>query len=331
MPLRTLFITSGGPSHPSSRVRVFQFLASVRREVGPASVVTMNGGKWRTRLKQAVALLKAMRADVVVIQYIGSAKLARSMMKVNRRVIWDIDDAVYLGCPEMIPVLAEFEQVVTGNSTLAGYVRMHNPRVTMIPSVVDEGRFPVTGAPPAGRDGPVIIGWIGHADGFIYFEQLKSVFEALSERFAGRAVFKVVSSKPFDFGPGGPPVQNKTWKLEDEAADVQSFDIGIMPLTDSEWNRNKCAYKALLYMSQAKPAVVSPIGANAEVITDGVDGFHADDASAWIDKLSRLIDDRDLRSRVGQAARETIRRRYTVAAVMPDLAKVLRGDASRLE
>jgi glycosyltransferase involved in cell wall biosynthesis len=332
MPLRTLFITSGGPSHPSSRVRVFQFLASVRREVGPASVVTMDGGKWRVRLKQAVALLKAIRADAVVIQYLGSAKLARSMMKVNRRVIYDIDDAVYLGSPEMIPVLPEFEQVVVGNNTLADYVRKLNPRVTMIPSVVDEARFPIGDAPPVetgrlltiGR--PVTIGWIGHADGFVYFEQLAPVFKALRDRFDDRAVFKVVSSKPFDFGPGGPPVQNKTWKLEDEAADVQSFDIGIMPLIDNEWNRNKCAYKALLYMSQAKPAVVSPIGANAEVIADGVDGYHATTAEEWIEKLSRLIEDRDLRHRLGLAARETIRQKYTVAAVMPALGRVLRGD-----
>jgi hypothetical protein len=37
----------------------------------------------------------------------------------------------------------------------------------------------------------------------------------------------------------------KRWRLDEEVADLQSFDIGITPLQDSLWTRGKCGYKIL--------------------------------------------------------------------------------------
>jgi glycosyltransferase involved in cell wall biosynthesis len=198
--------------------------------------------------------------------------------------------------------------------------------VTVIPSVVDESRFPLDALVRApANDGPVTIGWIGHPDNMDNLASLRPAFEDLARRFPGRAVLKVVSSRPFDFGPGGPAVVNKPWRLDAEAADVRSFDVGLMPLADTPWNRHKCAYKALLYMSQGLPTVVTPVGVNADIIQDGVNGYHASTPEQWADRLVRLLADPPLAGRLGAAGRQTVLDQFTVAAVLPAWVAVLRG------
>ena len=49
------------------------------------------------------------------------------------------------------------------------------------------------------------------------------------------------------------------WSEETEVSNIQRFDIGIMPLLDSPWERGKCGYKLIQYMAAARP-VVPPRG-----------------------------------------------------------------------
>ena len=85
----------------------------------------------------------------------------------------------------------------------------------------------------------------------------------------------------------------------------------------------KCAFKALQYMGVGTPCVVSPVGMNAEIIEDGVDGFLAEGAEEWRDKLERLISDAALRKDMGRRARETVLARYSHAVNYPKLKEVV--------
>jgi len=66
----------------------------------------------------------------------------------------------------------------------------------------------------------------------------------------------------------GIAVEQKIWRLEDEARDVMSFRVGVMPLPDDPWTRDKCALKVLQYLAAGIPVVCSPTGANLEVVED---------------------------------------------------------------
>ena len=105
------------------------------------------------------------------------------------------------------------------------------------------------------------------------------------------------------------------WKLDSELEELRTIDIGIMPLTDDEWSRGKCAYKALLFMSLGIPVVASPVGMNREVIKDGINGFLANSDDKWFEKLSWLIDDKQLQFRIGMAGRKTVEEKYSYYAV----------------
>jgi glycosyltransferase involved in cell wall biosynthesis len=86
--------------------------------------------------------------------------------------------------------------------------------------------------------------------------------------------------------------------------------------------------KAIQYMGIGIPAVVSPVGANREIVPDGITGFHAATAAEWVEKLDLLLNDSNLRQRLGHAARERVRSLYSAESQAPRVAEILRQVAS---
>ena len=315
---KVLFVTLGGMDHPSSRVRAFQLLPLLRPSMGGVRAVSIGSARpWAIRCRQLWAVLLACWADVVVVQSVGSARFNRGLMRVNPRVLYDVDDQIY---PEIVQMLPHFERVLAGNPTLVQRAAAYNPAVTLMPTVVDETRFRRRNPPRVAAD-PVVIGWIGSTPNLRYVETIRPAFERLAETHTGRFVFKVVSGEPLRWD--GLPVVNKPWALAEEAADVESFDIGIMPLIDDDYSRQKCGYKALLSMGMAEPVVLSPVGVNAELVTDGTEGFHARTPDEWHDRLARLIDSPTLRLEQGAAGQRKVLREFSIRSTLPTWTAVL--------
>lgn len=69
-------------------------------------------------------------------------------------------------------------------------------------------------------------------------------------------------------------------------------------------------------LAAGRPVVASAAGGAAEIISDGVDGLltPAGDAPALAAALQRLLEDSELRARLGQAGRRTVAQRYQVDA-----------------
>jgi glycosyltransferase involved in cell wall biosynthesis len=60
--------------------------------------------------------------------------------------------------------------------------------------------------------------------------------------------------------------------------------------------------KILQYAAAGLPVIAS-LGVNAEGIRENVNGFLAGDCSDWIEKMSRLLSDSQLRKQMGQAGK----------------------------
>jgi len=97
------------------------------------------------------------------------------------------------------------------------------------------------------------------------------------------------------------PVEKCTWSLASQCIDLAGGDIGLAPLPDDPFARGKCGFKILQYAASALPVVTSPVGVNADLVRDGVTGYHASDVEEWVDRIGRLVEDRQLRQRMGQA------------------------------
>ena len=67
-------------------------------------------------------------------------------------------------------------------------------------------------------------------------------------------------------------------------------------------------------MALGIPTLMSPVGVNSGIIRDGQDGYLATTTAEWVEKMSRLVEDADLRQRMGQAARNTVEERYSLRA-----------------
>ncbi len=99
---------------------------------------------------------------------------------------------------------------------------------------------------------------------------------------------------------------------EKHFANVSMVDINIAPL---EIGNPFCESKSELKFFEAGivsvPTVATATQPFFEAISDGVDGFVANNTEQWIEKLEKLITDKNLRTLMGEAAREKALEKYT--------------------
>jgi glycosyltransferase involved in cell wall biosynthesis len=169
-----------------------------------------------------------------------------------------------------------------------------------------------------------VVGWTGSHSSVPYLSLVRGPLQELRRRRPFR--FLIIGVEQFEIP--GVDVECRPWSAESEVRDLWDMDVGIMPLPDEPWARGKCGMKAIQYMGIGIPAVVSPVGANREIVRDGVTGFHAATDAEWIGTLDRLLADASLRERLGAAARESVRTLYSAEAHAPRVAEILRQAAS---
>ena len=285
------------------------------------------------RLVRAFAALRdAARFDVIwvnrdLLPELRIQWLESWLIRRNPRVIFDFDDAIFLGPRDakLRRILPEFAAVTAGNETLARYARALNTRVAVLPTVVDTDYY----QPAVQREPGVLrIGWTGSAP--TLREHLPLIRPAIC-RLAEEHKFEFViicDQPPYDDWPG---VKTRfiRWNPETEAEDLRKIDLGVMPLPAGAFAAAKCGTKALLYMAAGIPAVVSPVGVNSEIVVPGETGIHCADDGQWQSALATLLGDAGLRRRLGAAGRERVERLYSKRSIMPKLLLLLHQVACR--
>ena len=61
----------------------------------------------------------------------------------------------------------------------------------------------------------------------------------------------------------------------------------------------------------SESSVMSNVGMNKDIIEDGVNGFLPTDDEQWIEVLSKLIENKELRNKIGDKGRETVLEKYS--------------------
>ncbi len=96
-----------------------------------------------------------------------------------------------------------------------------------------------------------------------------------------------------------------------------------MPLPDDEYSRGKCGFKLLQYMALGIPSIASPVGVNQEIIQNGSNGFLASSNEDWVDNLSLLIENKEMRYSIGMNGRRTVENQYSLKKYAPELLSTL--------
>lgn len=259
--------------------------------------------------------------------------------KKSPKVLFDLDDAIMYRSsssphPHSLSRLLKFrwmvkgsDVVTVGNQFLKSEVLKVDRKkaVFVIPTSIDMNLYPQK--KNVSHRSEIILGWMGTKGNLKYLEKLEPVFEALCEKFP-QVKLKIVSN---DFYQSRLPIIKKPWRLEDENEDLISFDIGLMPLSDDPWSKGKCGLKIIQYLSVGVPVVCTPIGINSDIVKDGENGFWATSHQEWVDRLSTLIQNPELRYQMGLKGIEAVEKEYSLAVASEKFFQVLqsmeRGEA----
>jgi glycosyltransferase involved in cell wall biosynthesis len=327
--MRIIFLTHS--SDQGHRFRVEQYFPYLMaHQVEP---------KWQPitgSLGERLAFYKGLPSyDVVCIQRrLFSPFEFYTIRRKSRRILFDIDDAIMYRSssysrPHSLSRRLKFRWMVRGSDVVTvGNHFLKNEvlradrqkKVFLIPTCIDTSLYPKK---KKLSDRPeVILGWIGTKGNLKYLGKLESVFETIAKRFPN-VVLKIVSNDFYD--SSSLPMIKKPWRLEDENEDLISFDIGLMPLADDLWSRGKCGLKIVQYLSVGVPVVCSPVGINCDIVKDGENGFWAAGHQEWVDRLATLIQNRDLRQKMGVHGIETIERGYSLSVTSEKFLKVLQN------
>jgi glycosyltransferase involved in cell wall biosynthesis len=318
---------------------VFESASLTRILYEPGRRVTKAAYVIRDAVRRRSVLDQAKSYDLIVIHrqasLLGPAVYERLLARSGKPIIFDFDDAIWvpgagsvngwfarLRFPGKVATICRLASaVVVGNRYLADYAGRFNRSVHVIPSTIDLDLFPVQ--PPLSQEQPFVIVWSGSISTLPHLETARAALETLGRK--RKTVLRVICSRPPEFTFDGIEVEFVPWVAEGEAARLGASHVGIMPLPDDPFTRGKGGFKALLYMAVGRPAVLSPVGVNTEIVEHGTNGMLARTTDEWVAALDALAESSSLRERIARAGRSTVEKRFSAQAGAAAFAGVVKS------
>ncbi|MGD0247565.1 MAG: glycosyltransferase, partial [Candidatus Limnocylindrales bacterium] len=198
------------------------------------------------------------------------------------------------------------DTVIAGSPVLVDWAAGHGVNASFVPTCVDTRVVRPRQRP---RRGEVTIGWIGTWSTAQYLPSISDALARVAATHSVRLLF-VGAANLHSLVASIPGAEIRTWTEDRELHDLSEFDVGIMPVPDTEWNRGKCAYKLIQYMAAGIPFVASPVGMNRDVAESSHAGLLCAAQDEWVDALTRLVCNQELRERLGAAGRAYALRHY---------------------
>jgi glycosyltransferase involved in cell wall biosynthesis len=352
MSYKILVLTKYGSLGGSSRYRFYQYLPFLKSQGFELTIAPLLDNKYVANINQG-------KRNFTNVLFSYFQRLGRLISDRNYDLLWvekeilpffpswfeniligntpyavDYDDAQFhvydyygskltrtLLSQKIDKVMAKSQLVIAGNQYISDRAYLAGAkRVEIIPTVIDLERYAPKPSEIASSKN-FNIGWIGSPGTSVYLKTIESAFQALNQKY--NCAFTFV-------GAGKLKLENldlnvKKWQESSEVENIQSFDVGIMPLANTPWEQGKCGIKLIQYMACALPVVGTPIGVNQEIVQHGVNGFQANSLDEWIDYLSKLATDPYLCKVMGAKGREMVEAKYCLQVTAPRMAQLLRS------
>ncbi len=349
-PTKTIhFFTKGDRNSASSRQRGYN-IADRLAGLGLKCIVhqpfinLLNKTKWPHKAGIIVRLIKCLQRvkpnDVIYLQRTVYSNYFIAIVLVHQffykiKLVFDFDDAIFFHFPKQMKRLTRnADLVIVGSHKLEQWAIQHNNNVKLIPTAIDFPSYSKYAVRYVQHDF-ITVGWIGHGpDNYENLELLAPVLQECTDRNLKirllvigslksekvKSLFNNIYGIKVDF------IDTLDWAVPDVIPNsIQAFDIGVMPLVNSEWNEGKCSFKAIECMALGIPVVISAIGENNYLISDGENGFTATGTADWFNKIEQLANCAALREKIGLCGQETIKKQYAYHVVVPELYTLLQA------
>ncbi len=333
--MNVLFWVSNS-SDPSARFRFLQFVEPMRaRGINvdvnildpPRNYVFKAPGRFLKIIEGYIILLKrivqvlkmcekAHKYDIIytnkdLVPNLGILWLEFYLSKKNKNLIFDIDDAIYLGQrgEKLNKILPYYKAVIAGSPVLSEYIyKTYGFKEFYIPMAVNTDFYKPL---EKRREGKLRIGWSGSHHTNVYaLPLLEKILQKLAEIVEFE--FIVISNLNPNLNWRGVDTKFIEWTSKTEVEGLQLFDIGLMPLKDGEFEKGKCALKAVQYMAVGIPALVSPVGVNEMIIEHGINGYHCKNDEEFVKYLHILALNDELRMQMGRNAVKSVTEKYSI-------------------
>lgn len=126
-------------------------------------------------------------------------------------------------------------------------------------------------------------------------------FKTIGSFFSG---FKEKWGLRYREGLGDPDLF--TWINKRVPVEMAEVDFVAIPIADNVYNRCKSSIKYLEVSSMKIPGCWQDIRQYREVVKDGYNGYLCKTAKDWYKKMKKLIDDKQSRDKMAEAAFKTI-------------------------
>lgn len=235
--------------------------------------------------------------------------------------IFDIDDDLYsertitsTSLPNpfrvFLPTLLEnSDLVIASNTLIKSDVSKYADKVEIIPTPVDTSVF-YPRENHSSKSEIFTIGWMG--DGNVHSENLDLLINPL--RRLGQDIpirFRIISALNNDsIYNSFSPLENlikvdygfRSWQpIHNIAREMQSFDVGVMPLKPTVFNKRKSSIKVAEYWASKIPVIASDTGPYKRAITDNVDGLLAGNEDEWVEHINYFYNNTKERDQLANA------------------------------
>ncbi len=345
------FYTFSNAQGGSSRQRAFRVVDELRAHglsvvIHEPPVLTVSRTRWPKKFLLIMQVIRSLfsikKGDIIYLQRTISNKyffviMAAYIWFFRRKMIFDFDDPVWLHSYLKTKIFTQMADVVIACShAQAEWAKQFNKNVHIIHIALDFAAYKKFTKDYSALSSPVVIGWVGTGPEHLYnLEQLAGVFEELLKK--NTAPFKFVligalkSQKVYEVfqkisGLAVEFIDALEWNNpESVPREIQKFDIGVLPhKAEGEWNKAKTSFKILEYMACGVATVSSNFGEMPYIVKDGTNGFLASSQEEWVERLQKLLLDKELRATFGHAGQGRVREEYSFDAIVPRLLEIFK-------
>jgi glycosyltransferase involved in cell wall biosynthesis len=285
-------------------------------------------------------------ANLIILEMLVGAELVDKAHAAGAKVIYEADDAVIDTYGKerknlqhldekmrgnAIDTIKRCDAVTVTNSELAeNFARFTDKPIYILPNYVDFNWYKQDYEKPERNTDEVRLGWFGSRGHFEDLRMLVPLIHRLLDKYPqlrfvycgyggisddkhstkmkfGEDVFAEIPRDRREFYL---PVHEDLWAYKHQTLDI---DIGLAPLVNDSFNRQKTPIKWMEYAMCETPTVASrvlygqhPIIPNKSTIEHGVTGFLCDTIDDWEMYISKLIEDKNLRTSIAKSAKDEV-------------------------
>lgn len=280
-------------------------------------------------------MINAHIFDIIVIQRVNpySSQILKKAKKYNIKIIYESDDDfldINPANPSYNYILGNFDnikklvtnvdQIVVSTSELKKRFEKNDlDNIEIIKNYYVNDSLPLKPFTFRGNEF-IKIGYFGTLTHDNDLEMIHNVILRLKDIFSkkGITIFFEVAGASIDENSDWfsirkiPYYPMSMFTFYDWLGKHSDWDIGIMPLENTEFNKCKSELKYIEFSALGIPVVASDIDVYKEAIEEGVTGFLANNEDEWVNKLSLLIEDPTLRNGIVNNARKDIFENYNI-------------------